>query len=251
VTLSVYTIAGTGHPGAAGAVNDGKGGFPAQVADLLDKSKITVKPVAYPASVPFYTSVASGASTLDGMLASETGDFSIVAYSQGAMVASAIYDQLRGATLASKRAQLKGAVMLGNPRREEGRLFPGGTAVAGHGIQDAATRLTDTEDLWWEMSIPGCLASAVGDTPDDLQLTRVFMSLAVPPKGIPAGVQALRNLIVEGPALLGDLMTVPQYAVGNGSTGVFPHGQYGTHCPIGGDPRTCVQVAADYINSLA
>ena len=161
--ITLFTIAGTGHPGAAGARSTGRGCFPQQVAQRVDPTKYRWSPIPYAAALPFTRSVAGGITKLTDAINSTDGEFAIAAYSQGVMVAAPVYRSLRNGPLKHRKSDLRAVVAFANPAREAGHTFPGCPDPDGHGIMSAHNRLTDTEDLWWDFAIPNDLTSAVSD----------------------------------------------------------------------------------------
>ena len=84
--ITLFTIAGTGHPGMAGAGSTGRGCFPQQVAKRVNPTKYRWSPISYAAALPFTRSVARGITKLTDAINSTDGEFAIAAYSQGVMV---------------------------------------------------------------------------------------------------------------------------------------------------------------------
>ena len=120
-------------------------------------------PVEYPAFFPAKWSVETGVANLTAAIRATPGKFALCGYSQGTIVSSEVYDQLRYGNLQDRRDDLIAAAMFGNPRREGGHTFPGGIEPGGQGMDPL--RLENTEELWWEFAngweIPGSLGEDI------------------------------------------------------------------------------------------
>lgn len=134
-------------------------------------------PVSYPASYigldpqladtwnPKNLSIADmvtwGATDLKSRIEATPGTFALVGYGVGAMVCSAILQEMQdqSSTLRTRYGDCIGAVMFANGCRQEGKTFPGGIDPGGAGIMPQASsgtkgliRNTNTPDWWWEMA---------------------------------------------------------------------------------------------------
>jgi hypothetical protein len=78
--------------------------------------------------------------------------FAITGASQGAMVISRVYEEIRGGTLAARDADLLAAVAFGNPRRYPGWSIPGGTAPGGVNSRGAYGDdiMDEPDSRWWD-----------------------------------------------------------------------------------------------------
>jgi PE-PPE domain len=247
--ITLFTVAGTGHPGAAGARSTGRGCFPQKVGQRVDPAKYTWRPVAYAAGMPFTRSVAGGITKLTDAINNTDGDFAIAAYSQGAMVAAPVYRSLRSGALSHRRSNLRAVVAFANPAREAGHTFPGCADPGGHGIMSAEHRLTDTEDLWWDFAIPNDLAATVDDDLAGRWLTTIFMAFCGQSAG---GVRVVADTLRGAPANMVPLASrLLPYFSGAASTNGAPHGRYDAYTPLPGNPKTCVDLAVDYLDSIA
>jgi PE-PPE domain len=246
--ITLFTIAGTGHPGMAGATSTGRGCFPQQVAKRVDPTKYRWNPIPYAAALPFTRSVAAGTTRLTDAINSTDGEFAIVAYSQGAMVTAPVYRSLCSGPLQHRKSDLRAVVAFANPAREEGHTFPGCPDPGGHGIMSADHRLTDTEDLWWDFVIPNDLASAVGDDLAGRWLTTIFMAFCSRYSG---GLRVIQETLRGAPSNVLPLAgTLVPYFSGAASANGAPHGQYGTYQPLPGNAKTCVDLAVDYLDGI-
>jgi len=247
--ITLFTIAGTGHPGIAGARSTGRGCFPQQVAQRVDPTKYRWSPIPYAAGLPFARSVAGGITNLTHAINGTDGDFAIAAYSQGVMVAAPVYRALCSGHLAHRKPDLRAVVAFANPAREAGHTFPGCPDPGGHGIMSADSRLTDTEDLWWDFAIPNDLAATVGDDLAGRWLTTIFMAFC---NQFAGGMRVIQDTLQGAPAnVLPLAATLLPYFSGAASTNGAPHGRYGAYKPLPGHSKTCVDLAVDYLDSIA
>lgn len=113
-------------------------------------------PVIYPHWFPVSSSVETGVRNCIDAINAWPGKFGLSGYSQGAIVCSSVLWELRFGSLQHRYADLIGAVMFGNPKREEGVTFPGGIDPGGAGMApdngQASGRIQNTPALWWEFA---------------------------------------------------------------------------------------------------
>lgn len=165
---------------------------------LLDAGLWQYKRVQYPAqAILAGLSIEAGVDwVIDQIKQTPVGTpFAIGGYSQGAAVASRVYNECRQGRLADRRADLRAAVAFGNPMREQGHTFPtssgysgaaniAGDTRTGHGafpqwdeddffglltspfIQRFA-RLKKTEDLFWDFTMPNEIVSGVSSSTNE------------------------------------------------------------------------------------
>lgn len=213
----------------------------------LDPAKFTYVNVSYPASAfPMNQSIDAGVTNLTNAINGTAGQFILIGWSQGAIVISNVYDQIRSGSLTGRNADFLGAVTFGNPRRENGHTFPGCPNPGGNGIAYTNT-LTGTETRWHDFANPGDTATCNDNNTTDGQLATSLFSL------VNEGWDGTQSVLT-------DLLTSPVWTVidtFNTVKNIFwdvtsgPHTQYGTTTPLSpGDTRTCVQIALDYINLL-
>jgi hypothetical protein len=155
---------------------------------LLDSKLFDVSRIRYPAaSFPMGASITAGIEeTIDQINALPPGKpFCLGGYSQGAAVMSGVYNELRYGSLTSKLPQFLGAVMFGNPRRQQNhRGIVGGDWSGGWDIPDSnydgrgsfpATgpfaRLQNCGDEWVEFTNPGDIFSSTGSSATGINWT--------------------------------------------------------------------------------
>lgn len=227
--ITVFEVPGTG------------GAF--QFQNSFDSTKVKWVGVTYPAQTyPMNTSVNEGIVNLTAAVnATQPGDkFAFIGVSQGAIVTSNVYDALRTGSLQSRRADLVGAVTLGNPRRQEGHTFPNCPDPGGHGLI-ASDLLTETETLWWDIAVPGDDIACDPDTPAGQLLSAAIYFLM----NNYTSFWSLWPLFFSASGIelmqaIEDVITTLYYHL----TG------YSSYQPLA-DGRSCTKVAIDYINSLA
>lgn len=262
---------------------------------LLDQELWQYKRVQYPAQAIFGgPSIEVGVDwVINQIQQTPIGTpFAIGGYSQGAAVASRIYNECRQGRLADRRADLRAAVTFGNPMREQGHTFPtssgysgaaniAGDTRSGHGafpqwdegdffglltspfIQRFA-RLKNTEDLFWDFTMPNEVASGVSSSTVEGRLFQnvVADGLRLVPIGAIFGLLLLGLINQWGSAPPG----VPQQnglvEVIDAKTGAVDYFSGGGHImypfypppnsdgsiPTSGD--TCYQLAAKYLNDV-
>lgn len=252
--VSVFTVCGTGQKHGDGKSTN----FVDLVAALLDPTKFKQVPIAYPAGIPFGSSVNSGGNALIQAIRANPGEFVILGYSQGAMVGSQVYQQsILPATgsLHPRSSDFLGAVMLGNPFRKVGTGWPGFlVSSTSHGIGAANKRMTTIPTGWREAASPADLAADINDDMTGQWLSTIFSTLDG------GDVMNLVNTVTETVAESGSSSLTKQgkellsyFGIGP-TIGTPPHTQYATYVPDltgGGNTKTWVHLAGDYINSLA
>jgi len=200
--------------------------------------------VGVPWSSPIYplaTSITATTNTLVSMIHNTPGMFVLVGTSEGAIVTSNVYDQLRSGVLADRRKDFLAGITFANPRRQGGHAFPGGTDPGGHGAYPS--QLINSAANWWDFAAPNDPVAATGDDPEVGAWEQTwFNNLLTSYTGTPT------------PALLGTappdntmtiLNTIRRFYL------ALPGGIYGGYKPIAGDARPAYQVALDYIASFA
>ena len=175
--LTVFDVAGTSMASVftAGAVPTTAQTPPSwNLANMVNKSLITVKEVPYPACVPFGASYQAGARMLRGMINQlpPGSPFAMVGTSQGAMVTADVYQTLLAndlsgtGPLAGRNDDFKLGVTYGNPCRKAGSIAPNCTDPGGWGINRESWLMTTVEPKrWWDFANPGDPAACNGGGP--------------------------------------------------------------------------------------
>ena len=240
--ITLYTLADTGYSNLSGAQDTR--GLAAQIGSAANPTLFDWVPVPYPASFSLLDSVDAGASALMNMIEHNSGQFALVGAGQGAMVISAVLNQLRDGPLAARLVNCVAAVTFGNPHREAGHTFPGCPDPGGHGISEH--RLINTPDWWWDFVVPGDILCHTEDDPFGGYLIDVFRVF-----------WASFNFGDNWPVFLRGIGGVPSNIVttfidwGPDFMGhQSPHTHYGHHAPLPGNSASCIELAIQYLNRI-
>lgn len=155
--LTVYYVGGTWEQaeGSGGqgvvdpqalldALNDGN----------LDWTRVEWVNIPYPGTNQFVQdSIDEGAASVAAQINLTPGKFVLAGGSQGANVISQVYDELRSGSLTGRNSDLVLGVAMSNPRRQQGRGWPGGPVYCTSGRGLVEPNLTGTETRWWEWSV--------------------------------------------------------------------------------------------------
>lgn len=269
--LGVKTVTGSVLEWDGAIINDP---FPL----LLDSTLWAYDRVDYPASgLDMAGSMQYGVDYIvDQVLLTDVGTpFAIGGYSQGAAVASMVYNECRQGRLVERRSDLRAVVNFGNPMRQAGRTFPGSSGYSGafdipnstsgsHGC--FPVRLQNTEEFVWEFTMPNEVVTGVGDSyAGQLFVTAAGKFLANDLVGalvtvlsnasglFGLGGKTVADLVVAAAEavdvvnLLTDLI-VPLPGGGHVMYPFFPPPNADGSIPESGD--TCYQLAAKYLNSI-
>ncbi|MBY0442025.1 MAG: PE-PPE domain-containing protein [Mycobacteriaceae bacterium] len=248
MTITVYELGGTHRISFFDL-----GGTPTPATSYFNlglNSNFRWQWVEYPAqALPMGPSVASGKANLISAINATPGQFVLLGTSQGAIVTSQVYNEIRFGSLASRRSDFLYGATFGNPMRQRGHTFPGCPDPGGHGI--FGTRLADTEELWWDFATPGDPACTTGDDLTGLWATALFDAVYTNYDGT---AETLLEMVIAHPNPLLNVQQILSVIV-NLFYGVFapdaPHQSYGTVSPLPGDTRPSMRIALDHINSLA
>lgn len=242
---------------------------------MLDPNVFAAERVVYPASMfPMNYSVGTGISTVVAKINAlpQGQPFALGGYSQGALVMSSVYNEIRYGSLTSRASSFLGGVMFGNPRRQlnhrgaVGGTWSGcwdiaGSSTGGHGSAPASgpyARLSACESKWVEFAHPGDIFACVGDSTTGVNWVAandaVFTVNAADLIGIITGYAAgLRSAAEAGFALGGAVNHFTDAAGKAFDIGGLGHTAY-AFIPPEGNPDsglTSYQIALKYLNSLA
>lgn len=179
-----------------------------------------------------------------------TGTFALAGLSGGAWIMSKVLDEIQTGSLTSRQSDFLGAVSAGNPRREAGKIFPGGTDPGGHGIVSTG-RLSGTPSKWWEFSTAGDVISCCADDTAGELYQAVFAWLYNDYTGDAAGLAAAAA--AEFPSNPLDQLNTLLEILYTGFTWAWTHMTYALQSPLSGsgDHRSTMQIATDYLVMLA
>lgn len=210
----------------------------------LDPSIFDVFEVDYPNSVPFSVNVPLGIANLIAQINANPGQFVLVGYDQGAVICSAVYNEIRYGSLTHRRTDFLGAVMYGNPDREAGKIAPGTPDPGGHGIAPSTERLVETEAFWWEFAQPHDPACTVGNDLTGQWQTAIYESMV---GNYTNDLQLILGLFLDAPAYVPALIN----AVFDGMWFNYPTSahDYSDYIPVG-SVKTAVRLGIDYLNQL-
>lgn len=243
--ISAYELSGTGDL----LDINGEGVLGADPGDPYFQehlnSNYTWSEIDYPrAAYPMETSIATGVTNLISAVNSTPGEFVFIATSQGAIVASNVYDQIRSGSLMSRNSDFLGGVMFGNPRRQGGHTFPGCSDPGGNGI-DHGNLLSGSETRWYEFANPGDYVAVNDNTTTS---GKIYTGLFNVLNQTAPDVSLLGDLFTNGFSVVTEQFYDLFSILSDVSTG--PHTEYGTTTPLG-DGRSCMKIALDYLNSLS
>jgi hypothetical protein len=230
------------------------------IAGALNTQLFQWTRVSFPADqYPMEAAVATGVTNLINAINANPGQFVIIGYNIGAIIASEVYDQIRTGSLTSRQNQFLGGVVFGNARRQRGFTFPGNDYTHGQGI-DGSDLLSDCQSLWYEFVVPGDVAADIdlgygsGAKEDQAGQWAVSMFEAVYPNYSGNVSAVVTSLPLPTPPTASQLVqTIVDTFYGVPPDPNTAHGQYQSYQPLldKGDYRSCIQIAADYVNSLA
>lgn len=252
------------------------GSFDALVGAEANKHLFNWVPIPYPASAPLSSatllaspsktsaasttslslgqSISLGVAELTAQIQSTPGTFALVGMSQGSAVISGVMQQLQSGSLTSRYGDCIGAVAFGNPCRQAGKVFPGGTDPGGAGMFPTGTtssplgwiRNASTPSWWWELATPNdTFATVPTDIAGGGDLIRTIADTALAFTGGNTKVAVLDNIFAALKAQ-GNLWTLVMEVVSSGGAALTaalnwakmqtglnptPHVLYSNLCP--------------------
>jgi hypothetical protein len=217
------------------------------LAGSVNPALINYVLVPYPAAVyPMNESTNTGVTNLTDLINTTPGQFVLFGWSQGAIVTSDVYDQIRTGSLTSRISDFLGGVTFGNPRRQKGHTFPLCSDPGGCGDL-YPNLLANTETKWFDFADPSDPLTTIDPTTVEGQVSIEIMAI-----------------VNDGPnvsdATLSELVSNPIGTIFGVFSGVWdfisgalgPHVDYGSTTPLApADTRNCAVIAIDYFHSLA
>jgi hypothetical protein len=188
------------------------------------------------------------------------GPFVLSGLSQGAMVCSKVYNEIRYGRLAHRRGDFLAGIMFGNPARQAGHTIDlvGATDPGGSGLQQFPIRqsygetygiLSNCEPFWWEFANPGDPACTTVDGAAKTEIARVFKFIYNGWTGIGTLASLLVGLVSDPTGSAGAM----QWLIDTTSATTSPHIEY--HLPYtpltGNTTESAVDLAVTYLNSVA
>ncbi len=229
----------------------------------LNSQLVKYVPVPYAAAFfPMSGSISEGTNNGINLINENPGNFVIWGWSQGGIVASNLYDQIRSGVLSSRNSNFLGAAVFGNPRRQAGHTFPLCSDPGGEGVF-ADDLLTSSETRWFDFANPGDGAATNDDTTVSGQAATAMVEFLL---GLEVGTSYQQDVLLD--FLSSPVYTIINavygmaewwYSIGAGPTSIgipfgtpAPHLLYGVIAPLAPiDSRTSVTIALDYMHSLA
>jgi hypothetical protein len=229
-------LADFGKPSAPDATSAFFGGLDPSIYDVIE--------VDYPKSVPFSVNVPLGIANLIAAINANPGQFVLVGEDQGAVICSAVYDEIRYGSLTHRRSDFLGATMYGNPDREQGKIAPGTPDPGGHGIAPPSERLVQTEPLWWEFAQPHDPACTVTDSLTGQWQTTIYEAMV---GNYTNDLQMIFGLFFDFPSYAPALAN----AIFDGMWFNYPQSNhdYSNYLPVGAT-KTVTQLGIDYLNQV-
>ena len=261
--LTVFDVAGTA---ALAVLTAGRAGSPTtrtapswRLAQLTNPNLITIKEVPYPACVPFNASYKAGAATLVNMICQTPGRFAMVGTSQGAMVISSVYNEIRNGKLSSRNGDFLQGITYGNPCRKARSIAPGCVDPGGHGINVNSWPQPGVDSRWWDFANPGDPAACNGAGPWTVNGITYDYRGSMGTWTASLFAEMCKNFNGDLAALIAQLTNPPPniaalaISLFETLTGVTvgPHTTYGQTKPIANNPSTCAQLAAKQLMTIA
>ena len=194
-----------------------------------------------------------GRTNLRAAINARPGPFVLAGVSQGAGVISHVYNDLRTGDMQDRRADLIRGLAIGNPWRQAGRSLPFPNAINpdGHGM--SATRLTGTEELWWECAANGDIVCTNGDDPFSLLVQAVYEWTYANYTGSADALWSAAQAFFTGvsPNELMDAINTWLRVFTNLNGQTNPHLAYMDFKPVVGDNRTAIEIATADLIMLA
>lgn len=241
-------------------------GYPYDIGEKLDKSKVWHQPIGYNTNpFPMNTGVQDGIGEFIRQLDMPRGSkglnctvlpWTYVFYSMGALVGMNVVDRVLHGDLGRFKATYLGGSTFGNPRRQEGHTFPGCMNSDGMGI--AQPNDHDMPDNHWDFAaskdMPGSggddLYTKIGIPSEDAQTQKNMRAVwDIVNKGNPLSLAAAILLLIAHPSFHGgyDAAVAAFHALNFFVVkGTGPHVKYQLTLPIANDSRDCWELAREH-----
>jgi hypothetical protein len=245
-------------------------GYPFDIGETLDKSKVWHQPIGYNTNpIPMKIGVQDGINEFIRQLGMPRGarglnctvlPWTYVFYSMGALVGMAVVDRVLHGDLGRFKSTYLGGATFGNPRRQEGHTFPGCMNSDGMGISQPNDH--DMPESHWDMAASAVMPGSGGDD--------LYTKIGIPSENpaTQANMRAVWDIVNElNPLTLAEavlmLLAHPTFEGGYAAavaalhaldffvvkqTG--PHVRYQFTLPIANDPRDCWELARGHVADL-
>lgn len=244
-------------------------GYPFDIGETLDKSKIWHQPIGYNTNpFPMNTGVQDGQAEFIRQLNMPRGSRGLncsalpwggVFYSMGALVGMGVLDRILHGDLQQFKDTFQGASTFGNPRRQLDHTFPGCSWSSGEGIATPTDH--DLPDTVWDMAADKNMPGSSGDdlytkmADDENEQTTKNMRAVwdIVNKGNPLNLAEAVLMLLVHPTFTGgysaavaafkalDFFVIKQ-------TG--PHVRYQYSLPIANDHRDCWELARQHMADI-
>lgn len=244
-------------------------GYPFDIGETLDKSKMWHQPIGYDTRpIPMDRGVQDGIGQFIFQLDRPRGSKGLnctvlpwagIFYSMGALVGMNVVDRILHGDLGRFKATFMGASTFGNPRRQMNHTFPSCSWSSGEGIATPTDH--DLPDSVWDMAADKDMPGSGGDdlytkmADDENEVTTNDMRAVwdIINKGNPKNLAIAVLMLLAHPGFSGGYSAaVAAFKALNffvaKQTG--PHVHYQFTQPIANDPRDCWELARAHIADL-
>jgi hypothetical protein len=245
-------------------------GYPFDIGETLDKSRVWHQPIGYDTSpFPMMKGVATGVTEFIRQLDMPRGSRGLNCtvlpwtynfYSMGAIVGMTVLMRVLDGDLGRFKATCMGGGTFGNPMRQHGHTFPGCSYSDGEGI--VTPNAHDCPEAHWDMA---CDKAMVGSTGDDLytkidkagtsaqQNTDMRTVWQIVATGNPLSLAEAVFMLAAHPSFSGGVAAAEAAFQALGFfvvKGTSPHVRYQLTYPIDGDGRDCWEMARAHAADL-
>jgi hypothetical protein len=253
-----------------GAASTWSMGYPYDIGETLDKSKMWHQPIGYDTRpFPMRTGVQDGIRELIRQLDMPRGSrglnctvlpWAFIAYSMGALAAMAVLDRVLHGDLGRFKSTYIGSATFGNPRRQNGHTFPGCINSDGEGI--ALPNDHDMPDTHWDFAASKAMPGSSGDDlytkigiPGENPTTQKDMRAVwdIVNTGNPTSLAIAVLMLLAHPGFSGGysaavaaLHALNFFVV----KGVSPHVRYQFCLPLANNSRDCWELAREHMADL-
>jgi hypothetical protein len=245
-------------------------GYPFDIGETLDKSKVWHQPIGYNTNpFPMADGVKDGVAEFIRQLDMPRGragknctqlPWTYNFYSMGAIVGMTVMMRIFDGDLQRFKATCMGGSTFGNPMRQHGHTFPGCSYSDGEGI--VTPNAHDCPDAHWDMACDKAMTGSTGDdlytkldktgvddqTDVDMRAVWDIVNTANPMNLAQAVLLLLAKPSFNGgyDAAVAAFQALDFFAVKNTS----PHVQYQFTQPIDGDARDCWELCREHAADL-
>jgi hypothetical protein len=244
-------------------------GYPFDIGETLDKSKVWHQPIGYnTAPIPMNKGVQDGQAEFIRQLDMPRGSRGLnctvlpwtgIFYSMGALVGCGVLDRILHGDLSRFKRTYLGSATFGNPRRQMDHTFPGCTWSSGEGIATPTDHDMPVEhwDMACDKHMPGGggddLYTKMSDDENDEVQRNMRAVWDIVNKGNPMSLAGAVFKLLSHPNFTGGYdAAVAAFKALNFfvAKGTGPHVKYQFTQPIENDPRDCWELVREHIADL-